>query len=218
MYVVANDALQQIHGYRARLLAFIEVRSNSSELVSVVPPRCNPHSSPYELMPNTMFASATRSSSVCTITFSPSTVMSGRLKWASAVRAAIEQQSMALPSWFSTVTSTRSFHTFSSDTRHSDSRSTQPESFSARSRMRFSCTHSSDWRPPSKCGAAIGPSSTFTKSIPSFGRVAFGSTTSQVIRARARVSPRMTCTRPHSLPKHILSLRNSSCVRPSIRW
>jgi hypothetical protein len=40
-------------------------------------------------------------------------------------------------------------------------------------------TDSSDGRPASKCGAAIGDSSTLTTILPSFGLVSFGTVTSQ---------------------------------------
>ncbi|EDS33675.1 hypothetical protein CpipJ_CPIJ009742 [Culex quinquefasciatus] len=113
--------------------------------------------------------------------------------------------------------STRRFHTFSSATKQSDSKSTHPESLIARSRIRFSCTPTSDIRPASKWGAAIGPSSTLINSVPSFGRVARGVTTSQLTWASTRVSPSDTCTLPHSEPKFSRSLRNSSNERPSTR-
>lgn len=176
---------------------------------------------------------------------SPVVVTSGRLKWARAVRAAIDAQSatnnnyyrttdsgcytkrkenifrsrlpMIFPSWFNTFKSTRKFHTFSSAIIHNDSRSMHRESLNARSKIRLTCTLKSLLRFASKFGAAIGPSSTLTNKSPSFGRIDLGCATSQVTCANTLVSPSDTCTLPQSDPKCIFMGRNSFRSLPSRR-
>lgn len=162
--------------------------------------------------------------------------MSGRLKWANAVNAAMDAQSITkhwhisvgycwisfllpiiFPSWFKTFKSTLKFHTFSSAIIHNDSKSMHRESLKARSKIRFTWTLRSLLRFASKFGAAIGPSSTLINRSPSFGLVDFGWATSQVTCANTLVSPRDTCTLPQSDPKCIFIVRNSFRSRPSRR-
>ncbi|KNC20724.1 hypothetical protein FF38_07721 [Lucilia cuprina] len=114
------------------------------------------------------------SAAVCIITSSSTILTSGLLKCIKAHNVATEQQSKRLPSWLSTFKSTRNIHTRSSDCIHNDSKSKHRDSLNVLSNTLFNCTVSSELRPTSKCGAAMGPSSTFICIIPSFGLTAFG--------------------------------------------
>lgn len=64
--------------------------------------------------------------------------------------------------------------TFSYNFIHSDSKSTALESFKHFSKSLFKCTDNSEGLPDSNCGAAIGLSSTFILTNPSFGLDDFG--------------------------------------------
>mmetsp|Transcript_8300 Transcript_8300/g.14296 ORF Transcript_8300/g.14296 Transcript_8300/m.14296 type:complete len:201 (-) Transcript_8300:237-839(-) len=156
----------------------------------------------------------------CTITSCPDcppTVTSGWRNDSNAHRTDTLHASRSAPPWSNTWINTLSAQTFRPDKTHNASVSIAPLPFKLRSMTRATSTASSEGRPASNDGEAIGLNSTLKRTEPSFGRSGNGSTSSAVTDESTLVGPSCASHTPSFGPNRTLRRRVSNGRRPSTR-